>query len=80
MNLTVKGRLLQLFDLLEEADGVKRLRHGTQFFLLGGRQASREQEALQWRPGCVVDPVDLSSLNVFGDQLHRWLKAVHIQA
>ena len=77
-SFTAKGRLLQLFYLLEEPKRVERFPDGTQFLLLGRGQHPREQHPLQRRFGCVVDPVDLSSLDLFGHQLHRRLKTIDI--
>src|SRR5450755_2912356 len=62
---TAKGRLLQLFYLLEEPKRIERFPNGTQLLLLGKGQHLREQHSLQRRFGCVVDPVDLSPLDLF---------------
>jgi hypothetical protein len=75
---TAKGRLLQLFYLLEEPQGVERFPDGMQFLLLSRGLGPGEQHALQRRFGCVVDPTDFSSLDLFGYQLHRRLEAIHI--
>ena len=77
-SFTAKGRLLQVFHLLEEPKRVKRFRDSTQFLLLGSGQHSRGQNPLQRRFGRVVDPMDRSSLNLFRHQLHRRLKVIHI--
>ena len=62
---TAKGRLLQLFYLMEEPQGVERFPDGTQFLLLSRGQGPGEQHALQRRFGPVVDATDLSSLDLF---------------
>ena len=64
-SFTAKGRLLQVFHLLEEPKGVKHFPDCTQFLLLGSGQHSRGQNPLQRRFGRVVDPMDRSSLNLF---------------
>jgi len=77
-SFTAKGRLLQLFYLLEEPKGVERFPDGTQFLLQSRGQHSRGQHALQRRFGPVVDPADFSPLDLCGHQLHRWLKTIDI--
>jgi len=62
---TAQGRLLQLFYLLEEPQGVERFPDGAQFLLLSRGQGLGEQHALQRRFGPVVDPTDFSSLDLF---------------
>jgi hypothetical protein len=70
---------LQALQLTEETNGVERFHHSTQFLLPGGSENTREQEALERRSGHIVGSVNLSSLDLFGDQLHRRLKAIDIQ-
>nr|WP_236601640.1 hypothetical protein [Ktedonobacter sp. SOSP1-52] len=70
--------MLQLFYLLEKPKRVERFPYGTQFLLLARGQRPREQRPLQRRFSRVVDPMDLSPLDLFGYQLHRWLKTVHV--
>jgi hypothetical protein len=70
--------LLQLFHLLEEPKRVERFPDGTQFLLLGKGQRPREEHPLQRRFGRIVDPMDLSSLDLFRHQLHRRLKTVDV--
>jgi len=77
-SFTAQGRLLQLLYLLEEPKGVERFPDGTQFLLLRRGQRPGEQHALQRRFGCVVDPMNRSSINLFSHQLHRRLEAIHI--
>src|SRR6266702_2088169 len=66
--------------MVQQADWVERHGRSTQFLLPGGGQDSREQEALERCSGSVVNSAHRSSLDLFGDELHRRLKAVHIQA
>jgi hypothetical protein len=77
-NFTAQSRLLQLFYLLEEPKRVERFPDGPQFLLLRNGQSPGEQHALQRCFGRVVDPADLSALDLRGHQFHRRLKTIDI--
>src|SRR5579859_4715177 len=69
-----------MFHLAQQIQGIKGLSHCTERLLLRSRQDPREQEALQWCFGRVVDATHGFPILVFELQFHRGLKAVHIQA
>ena len=72
-------RVLQVFDLPEQTNGVKRLEDCRVSGLHGTVEHADRDQPLEWRPRTVIGSVNPAVRVVLDAQFERWLEEVHRQ-